>query len=81
MSPANRADSAGQGKFEVAQKNPRGNSKRPPRTLRRLLLDSHSRGAMLHSIGASQHLKDVTPAPQVGTRAHLFGAPLPKVSK
>jgi len=45
------ADSAPQGKFPVPEINSAPPPPKPPRNLRRLLLASHSRGAMLHWIG------------------------------
>lgn len=57
----------------------------PPSNLRRLLLASHSRGAMLLCIGGHVALQSPPPEPQAltvtGTRAHLFGAPLPRSSQ
>lgn len=82
LSPGSEAESARQGNFQVTEKNYLARPAAPPRQLQRLLMHTHSRGVMMHAIGAATLYPEVLGGDEgdviVSARPYLFGAPAPR---
>lgn len=81
MSLEGAADSERQGKFQVTEKYYLARPAAPPRQLQRMLMHTHSRGVMLHALGAAALYRAPWEEPAgeivVNNRPYLFGAPRP----